>query len=64
MMFMLRRPVPWEQRGDICNFVIVDAREHIGEPGLRIDSVQPRGLDQRIHDRSPLAAPVRAREQL
>jgi hypothetical protein len=44
--------------------VIVDAREHIGEPGLRIDSVQPRGLDQRIHDRSPLAAPVRAREQL
>jgi hypothetical protein len=38
--------------------VIVDAGEDIGEPGLRIDVVQLRGLDQRVHHGGTLAAAV------
>ena len=43
--------------------MIVDAGEHVGEPGLRIDVVEPGGLDQRVHDGRALAAAVGAGEQ-
>lgn len=36
--------------------MFVDAREHIGQPSLRIDAVEARGLDQRVHHRRTLAA--------
>jgi hypothetical protein len=52
---LLRRPVPRRQRGKVFDFVIVDAGEHISKPGLRIDAVQARGLNQRIHDCCSLA---------
>jgi hypothetical protein len=43
---------------------MVDASEHAGEPGLRIDVVEPRRLDQRVHHGSALSAAVGAGEQL
>jgi len=43
--------------------VIVDAGEHVGEPGLRIDVVEPRSLDQRVHHGGALAAAIGAGEQ-
>jgi hypothetical protein len=43
--------------------VIGDTREHVGEPGARIDVVQVRGGDQRIHRGRSLAAPIRTTEQ-
>jgi hypothetical protein len=57
------RPVPRQQRGKAGDFVIVDAGKHISEPGLRIDAIQARGLNQRVHHRCPLAAAVRTAEQ-
>jgi hypothetical protein len=43
--------------------MVVDAGEHVGEPGLRIDVVEARGLDQRVHHGGALAAAIGAREQ-
>ena len=42
---------------------LVRAVEHIGEPGLRIDIVQPRGLDQRVEDGGALTAAIGSAEQ-
>ena len=43
--------------------MIGDAGEHVGEPGLRIDVVEPCGLDQGVHDGGTLAAAIGAGEQ-
>ena len=43
--------------------VIVDAGERIGEPGLRIDVVELRGLDQRGHGRRPVGTTFGAGEE-
>ena len=43
--------------------MIVDAREHVGEPRLRIDVVEPRSLDQRVHHGGTFAAAIGAGEQ-
>ena len=43
--------------------MIGDACEDIGEPSLRIDIVELRGLDQGIDDGGALAAAIRATEQ-
>jgi len=45
------------------DFVIVDAREHVGEPGLRIDVIELRRHDQRRHDGSAVGAAIRASEE-
>lgn len=39
-------PVPGQQRGQVGDLVIVDARQHVGKPGLRVDVVEPGGADQ------------------
>ncbi len=39
-----------------CDFVLGDAAEHIGEPGLGIDAVELGGLDQGIGDGCRFAA--------
>jgi hypothetical protein len=52
--------VPRQQRGEIADHVIVDARQHVGEPGLRIDAVELGGLDQRVDDGGARAAAVGA----
>ena len=59
----LSGPAPWQQCGKVGDHVIVDTGEHIGEPGLRIDVIEPGGLDQRIHHGRPLAAAIGAGEQ-
>jgi hypothetical protein len=64
----LRRPFsnptagarPLVERLDI---VIVDAVEHVGGPRLRIDLVEARRPDQRVHHGGALAAAVGAGEQ-
>ena len=40
-----------------------DMAEDIGEPGLRIDAVEPGGADQADHDGGTLAAAIGAGEQ-
>lgn len=42
--------------------MIGNASEDIGEPGLRIDIVELRGLDQGVDDGGTLAAAVGAAE--
>ena len=41
-----------------------DTVEDIGEPGLRIDVVELRGADERVHDSGPHAPAAGAGEQL
>gem|GEM_PF-6841071 len=56
-------PVPGQQRGEIVDLVIGDTRQHVSEPGLRIDIVELGGLNQCQHDRSAFAAAIGAGEQ-
>ena len=35
--FLRLRPAPGQQSGKVCDLVVVDARQHVGEPGLRVD---------------------------
>src|SRR5438094_7162101 len=58
-----RPPVPREKLIEPASAVVVDASEHIGNPSLRIDVVEPRGLDQRVHHCCTLAAAIGAGEQ-
>jgi hypothetical protein len=43
--------------------MIGDAGEDIGKPGLRIDVVELGGPDERVHQRRPFGAALRAGEQ-
>ncbi len=43
--------------------MVVDARQHVGEPGLGIDVVEPGRLNQRQHNCGTLAAAIGAGEQ-
>ncbi len=43
--------------------MIVDPGQHVGEPRLRIEVVEPGGLNEREHDRGALAAAIGAGEQ-
>ena len=43
--------------------MIGDATQRVGEPGLRVDAVELRGLDQHQHRSGALAAAVGASEQ-
>ena len=43
--------------------MVVDPREHVGEPGLWVDVVEARGLDQCVHHSGALAAAIGAGEQ-
>ena len=49
-------PVPGQQLIKPVDGVIVDAGEHVGEPGLRIDVVELRRHDQRGHDSGAVGA--------
>src|SRR5262249_55372643 len=48
---------------ELLDVVLVDAGEHVGEPSLRIDVVEPRGLDQGVHHGGTFTAAVGASEQ-
>ena len=56
-------PIPRQQCGQFGDLVIGDPGEHIGEPRLRIDTVELRRVNERQHDRGALAAAIRSDEQ-
>jgi hypothetical protein len=71
-----RLPIPGQELIELLDVVIVDAREHVRKPSLRVDVVEPRSLDQRVltaarspprsepansHDLRPSAMPRSAR---
>ncbi len=53
-------PVPGKQVVEAPGRIVGQPREHVGEPGLRIDAIELGGLDQRVELRSAMAARVRA----
>src|SRR5215831_16488785 len=55
--------VPWQQRSEVGDLVIGDAREHVCKPSLGINIVELAALDQRQHDRGTLTAAIGARKQ-
>ena len=61
-MLALVLPVPGEELVDPLGGMILQAREDMGEPGLRVDVVEPGGLDQRVDRGSTVAARIRAGE--
>lgn len=52
---MFALPVPGQKLVDALGGMILQASEDVGEPGVRIDVVDPGGVDQRI-DRGSAAA--------
>lgn len=58
----MQLPVPGQQLGDAYCRVILQARQHVCEPGLRVDVVELRGLDQRVDGGGAPAAGVGAGE--
>ena len=59
---VLWAPVPGQEFVDALGWVIRQAGEHVGEPGLRIDVVELGGGNERVEGRCPSAAFVRAGE--
>ena len=59
-----RLGVPGQQLVDAVDLVVGDAFEDLGEPGLRIDVVEPGGLDQGVGDGGGPAAAGRAHEEI
>ena len=49
--------------GALCGSEIDEFRQHIGEPGLRIDAVEFAGLKKRLHTRPVFSALIVAGEQ-
>jgi hypothetical protein len=58
-----RLPIPRQKLIELPDVVIIDSYEHVGELGLRINVVEPRGLDQRVHHGGTLDAAIGAGEQ-
>src|SRR6266404_5219549 len=56
-------PAPWQQRREVGDLVLGDAREHVCQPSLRINIVELASLNQRQHDRGTLAAAIGAGKQ-
>jgi hypothetical protein len=56
--------MPWEQLIDPRDLVVGDAAEHIGEPGVRVDAIEFRRLDQGVGDGRRLAASLGADEEM
>ncbi len=57
--------IPWREFADAINRVAVsDTGEHIAQPGFGVDEVEPGGLDERVDRGRPLAALVRAGEEV
>jgi hypothetical protein len=54
----VRRQAPWRQRGEIGDHMIIDAGEHVSEPGLRVDVVPTDASYQTVDHVVPDAAPV------
>ena len=59
---VLQFPVPGQQFGDAPGRVILQARQHIDQPSLRIDVVELGGLDQRVDGRGAPTAGIEAGE--
>jgi hypothetical protein len=56
-------PVPWQQRLEVGDLVLGDAREHVCKPGPRINVVELAALDEREHDRRTLTTAIGAGEE-
>src|SRR5215475_24697 len=56
-------PVPGQKLIEPVAGVVVDAGEHVCEPGLRIDVVELCRHDQRRHDGGAVGAAIRAGEE-
>jgi hypothetical protein len=49
-------PFPRQQFVDAIHRMIGDPSEDVGEPNLRVNSVELRCVDERVHDGGPLGA--------
>ena len=58
-----RAPVPRQEFLKPASRVSGNARQHVREPGQRIDAVHLCGDDQTVHGRRPLAAAIGAAEE-
>ena len=56
--------VPGHELAEASDFVVGDAGEDVGEPGLGIDTVELGGFDQGIGDGGRLSAPFGTHEQV
>ena len=56
-------PVPRQQLVEPVRWVIGDAGQHIGEPGLRVDIVHLRCGNEAVHDGGAFAATIGAAEE-
>src|SRR5918998_4593505 len=57
------RPVPWQEVADPPGGMIREPGQYVGEPGLRVDAVELRGLDQGVDRRRSLPTAIRAGER-
>ena len=55
---LLYLPVPGQQFEEALGRVIVQARQHVGEPGLRVDVIELGSLDQRVNRGGASAARI------
>ena len=58
-----RLPIPGEKLVQLGLWQVGDTVEDVGEPSLRVDVVELRGADERVHHRRPYAAAIRPGEE-
>ena len=56
-----RLPAPWQEFVDPVDRVATDPLDHIGEPGLRLNTIELAGFDQRVEQRRGMPALDRGR---
>lgn len=56
-------PVPWQEFVETADRMVGDARQHVGEAGLRVGVVELGGSVQAVDDGGALAAAVRTGER-
>ena len=54
MSVVLWPPVPWQKFLEAVLRGVGDARQDIGQPGLRVDIVELGGSDEAVDDSGPL----------
>lgn len=55
--------MPWHEFVQAGDFMVGDAGERVGEPGLRIDAIELCGFDQCIGNGSGVASALRTYKQ-
>ena len=60
MLVPQRLPVPGQELGKALGWMLRQARQHVSQPGARVNLIELAGFDQRVQRRRQMPAHIRA----